>query len=110
MLVQSKSDYDIAVGYEFPNSKKLYVDFSFTINTDHRPGDSFDKSSVTIKSISINNLESTTHMNMSINELSKLFTNTFDKFSDTITGKSIAILKVDVEKCPEILKEVNFNE
>ena len=24
MLVQSKSDYDIAVGYEFPNSKKLY--------------------------------------------------------------------------------------
>ena len=49
-------------------------------------------------------------MNMSINELSKLFTNTFDKFSDAITGKSIAILKVDVEKCPEILKEVNFNE
>ena len=98
MLVQSKSDYDIAVGYEFPNSKK------------YRPGDSFDKSSVTIKRISINNLASNTHMNMSINELSKLFTNTFDKFSDTITGKSIAILKVDVEKCPEILKEVNFNE
>ena len=110
MLVQSKSDYDIVVGYEFPNSKKLYVDFSFTINTDYRPGDSFDKSSVTIKRISINNLASNTHMNMSINELSKLFTNTFDKFSDAITGKSIAILKVDVEKCPEILKEVNFNE
>lgn len=110
MLVQSKSDYAVAIGYEFPISKKLYVDFKFTVTTDHSPGDSFDKSSITIKGIEINNLASNTHMNTPIDELSKLFINTFDKFSDTITGKSISIVKIDVDKCPEILKGVNFNE